>query len=218
MKIRTPGSALLRYVLHLANGGALFAPGASGRPARSYSVYAAVTDWACRKSGRVSDMANSNKIIIAVGILTVALGLIPVLAAMGILPRGNAPADPVPSWMIWLIGAMFVSAGSIAIMRGAFNSAYDASGEMPANAPLFLRAAHDLLAVGIVCSLALVFSWVAFGPGTRHFSVTAAAGAFAVTSRSGDTMGRVAFGFGSILMWCIAAAIVAATLRKWRKT
>jgi hypothetical protein len=47
----------------------------------------------------------SNKVTIAVGMLAVLVGTIPLLALVGILPRGNEPTDPAPSWMGFLIGA-----------------------------------------------------------------------------------------------------------------
>jgi hypothetical protein len=157
-----------------------------------------------------------NKTIIAVGVLTIALGVIPLLAMSGVLPRGNPPTDPAPAWMGWLIGATFVGAGLIVVMRGASGSIGDSSGALPASAPRLLRAANDLLSVGIVWSLAVLITWVAFGPGPRHFSVTGG-GLSVLTSGSGDTIGRVAFGIGSIMCWCVAAAVTAMTVRRWRR-
>lgn len=161
---------------------------------------------------------NSNKVTIAVGVLTMLIGLIPLLVLMGILPRGSAsPADPAPDWLGLLIGAVFAGAGFIVIMRGALGSADDSSGTLPASAPRALRLLNDLLGVGIVASLAMIFSWVAFGPGPRHFSVNVA-GLFMHTSGSGDTIGRIAFGFGAILIWCMTAAFAVVIVRRWRNT
>jgi membrane glycosyltransferase len=159
--------------------------------------------------------APSNKTTIAMGVLSMAVGVIPLFAMSGILPRGSAPADPAPSWMGWLIGAMFVAAGFIVILRGVLGAS-DESGALPANAPRPLRLANDILAVGIVCALALLFSWVAFGPGPRHFSV-GVAGLWMGTSGAGDAIGRVAFGFCAILIWCVIGAFAVITLRGWRR-
>jgi hypothetical protein len=158
----------------------------------------------------------SSKVTIAVGVLTVLLGCIPFLAMMGILPRSNEPADPAPEWMGWLIGAVFVGAGLIVIMRGAVGSADDSSGTLPATAPRALRLLNDALGVGIAGGLAAMFTWVAFGPGPRHFSVSVD-GLFMHTSGSGDTIGRIAFGFGAIVIWCITAAFGVAVVRRWRQ-
>jgi hypothetical protein len=54
--------------------------------------------------------------------------------------------------------------------------------------------------MGIAYGLAALFTWVAFGPGPRHFS-KGIDGLF--FTGSGDTMGRVAFGFGPMFGWGI---------------
>jgi hypothetical protein len=159
-----------------------------------------------------------SKITITVGILSTLIGFIPVLALLGILPRGNEPADPAPEWMGWLIGAVFVGAGLIVIMRGALGSADDSSSTLPASAPRALRLLHDTIGVGIVCGLAAMFTWVAFGPGPRHFSVSVGGvGLFMHTSGAGDAIGRVAFGLFAIVIWCLTAAYARSLVRRWRQ-
>jgi len=162
-------------------------------------------------------MANTtpNKVTIAAGILTVLVGTIPPLEALSILPSGNESFDPAPSWIGWLIGAIFMGAGFIAIMRGAWNAS-DSSAALPAAAPRVLRLAHDALSVGIMWGLAVLSSWVAFGPGPRHFSV-GAGGVWMPTSGPDNLFGRVAFGFGAILVWCIMAAFAVTIARRWRR-
>jgi hypothetical protein len=166
----------------------------------------------------MSDSGNTkpNKTSIILGILCIAIGTIPLLATLGILPTGRPPSDPAPPWIGWLIGLAFGSAGILAVIRGLLGNVNDASGALPANAPRPLRGAYDLLSVVIVCSLAMLFTWVAFGPGPRHFSVSGG-GVSMPTSVAGDTLGRVAFGFGSVLFWCAVGAIVVATVRRWRR-
>lgn len=157
----------------------------------------------------------ANKTTIAMGVLSMAVGVIPMLAMAGILPRGDAPADPTLAWMGWLIGAVFMGAGLIVIMRGVLNAS-DRSDDLPAGAPPLARLANDALGIAIVCGMAAMFSWVAFGPGPRHFSI-GIAGLFTNTSGSGDTIGRVAFGFGALLFWFMTAAFAVMTVRKWRR-
>jgi hypothetical protein len=166
----------------------------------------------------MSDMASTapDKTTIAVGILTTLLGCIPLLVMTGVLPRGSEPpADPAPSWMGWMIGAVFVGAGLLVIMRGAWGGVSDTSGDLPASAPRVLRLANDMIGVGIACGLAAMFSGVAFGPGPRHFSVDLD-GLFMQTSGAGDMIGRVAFGFGAILFWCVTGLFALAVVRRWR--
>ncbi|HUJ46860.1 MAG TPA: hypothetical protein VLV55_06980 [Rhizomicrobium sp.] len=153
---------------------------------------------------------------IVVGALTVLVGLVPLLAMIGVLPHGqHEPADPAPSWMGWVIGLMFVGAGIIVIARGVWGAS-QSDDQLPPTVPWPLRAINDVLAIGIVLGLAALFTWVAFGPGPRHFSMNIEGLIFA-GSKSGETIGRVAFGLFAILGWAIAALTVRATLRRWRR-
>jgi hypothetical protein len=155
----------------------------------------------------------SNKYYIGMGLLALAVGAIPLLAAVGVLPHAqHAPSDPAPSWMGWLIGLMFAGAGISVIMQGIMGA--NARGELAPGAPRGLRVIQELVGVFIICALAMLFTWIGFGPGARHFSVSAG-GLSTMTSGSGDTMGRVAFGCGAILIWCVAAYAVVTTLRRW---
>jgi hypothetical protein len=138
----------------------------------------------------------------------------PFLTTMGILPTKGPPSDP--SWVGWLIGLIFGGAGILVVMKGFTGNTNDASGELPANSPRSLRAFYALVSVAIVCSLALLFTWIAFGPGPRHFSISTG-GLSIPTSGAGDTLGRAAFGAGSVLFWCFAIGIVVVTARRWRR-
>ena len=159
--------------------------------------------------------AASKATTITVGILTVFVGLIPLLAMTGVLPQAqHTPADPAPSWMGWLIGLMFVSAGVIVTARGIWGGATASDDQLPSTVPWPLRALNDVLGTGIALGLAALFTWVAFGPGPRHFSV-GIEGVFFPSS--GETPGRIAFGFGAVLGWLITALMVRTVLRRWRR-
>ncbi len=158
--------------------------------------------------------ASSNKVTIALGVMTVLVGTIPLLAMMGVLPRTNAPtADPAPAWMGWLIGLIFVSAGFIVILRGMVGANGNSS-DLPATTPRALRALNDIIGVGIAGGLAMLFTWVAFGPGPRHFSMGIDGLWMPVSNAMLD---RVVFGFCAILAWWITIAMSVVTLRKWRR-
>lgn len=136
------------------------------------------------------DGTKTDKTTVAVGILTIGLGLVPVRVMLGILPRGNPGPDPGPEWMGWLIGAVFVAAGIIVALKGLAGSANDARGLLPATVPRGVRAIHDLLSLGIVFGLAAMFTWVGFGPGPRHFSMSMSVGGLMMlTHGSGDILG-----------------------------
>ena len=119
-----------------------------------------------------------------VGAITVAMGLVVVLAGLGYLPHG--PADPtIPVFQQQALavcaGAVFAIGGLAAVLttvpgRGA-------------------RLALDLLGPVIVLGLTAMFAWVAVGPGSRDFGSPFAVFGAQVNAVSG----RIAFGFGALL-------------------
>ena len=163
------------------------------------------------------DGEKPNKTTIAVGLLTVALGLMPVLAMAGLLPRAQNSAESAPSWVGLLIGLAFVCAGLLVVMRELAGIGNDARALMVQNLPWPLHAACDLLVGVIIFSMAAIFTWVAFGPGPRHFSVSVGMLFWTRTSGGGDAVGRAAFGFGAVLFWLFAVAFVRDAARRWRK-
>ena len=160
--------------------------------------------------------AKPNIGIILFGLLFLAVGMIPVLAITGVLPHGNAPSDPAPSWIGWAIGLMFGGGGVVIIIKGLAGGYNATSGALPDGAPILLRAIHDLLTIAIMCSLTAVFTWIAFGPGARHFNVSGG-GVMMRTSGWGDMLGRVAFGIASIAFWCVTGYGTLSILRRWRR-
>ena len=160
-------------------------------------------------------MQTANKIHIAMGLLAMAVGTIPLLAVLGILPtRPPAPGDD-PAWIGGAIGLAFFLAGVVAIVRG-FAGADDSSGELPQTSPRPLRAVYDLIAMPIPVLLAMLLSWVAFGPGERHFSVAGGSGGMGIaTTGGGDIVGRVAFGFGAVFAWLFVGYAVLSLARRW---
>ena len=95
----------------------------------------------------------------------------------------------------------------MAVIVRSFAGADASSGELSENAPRALRAVYDLMVAAIPILLAVLFTWVAFGPGERHFTVSGGSGGSAVAmpvSGGGQIIGRVAFGFAAALGWVIA--------------
>lgn len=156
-----------------------------------------------------NDETRPDKTRIAMGLLFLVVGVVPLLAVMGILPAGHEPADPAPSWLGWVIGLMFVGAGFYIILSGF-------TGDNPSDATAtgrLLLGYRDLLAFGIIVGLGALFSWIAFGPGPRHFSV-----AFMgfLLPMSGDIIGRAAFGLGALLAWGMLIHFAVTKLRRPR--
>jgi hypothetical protein len=159
---------------------------------------------------------NPDKTKIAVGLLFLATSVIPLLSVLGILPSSPTPTDPAPNWMGWLILLMF-GGGGILILTQAFTGA-SADGSLPANTPGLLRGTYDVLAIAIVCALGVALTWVAFGPGPRHFSVSFGfPGLWVSGPAAGDITGRIAFGFVAVLFWIAFAALAVRAVRRWGK-
>jgi hypothetical protein len=57
--------------------------------------------------------------------------------------------------------------------------------------------------------MAATGSWIAFGSGSRTFSVN-------VPLLSGEGIGRIVFGVGALIMWLIVIGVAVQTWRKLR--
>lgn len=160
-------------------------------------------------------MQSVNKFQIGFGLLTVALGAMPFLAILGILPSRPPQPGDAPAWLGFAIGLAFVLAGIMVIVR-SFAGADDGSSELPETASRGFRAFYDLLVMPIPVLLALILSWVAFGPGERHFSMSMGSGGTGVTMGAGAELpGRVMFGCGAVLAWIIVAFMIRSLARRW---
>lgn len=117
---------------------------------------------------------------VLVGLVFVAAGLLPMLAAFDIGPLGREDIAG-PPWLGFVAGAIFASAG-VAVMAGR-------------RAPL----AGGLFAILTLAGLAAIGNWIAFGVGER-----ACSGSIALPWlwREGDFSGmacRIPFGFGALI-------------------
>ena len=83
-------------------------------------------------------------------------------------------------------------------------------GELPTDAPFWLRATQYLMGVAVLTCLGAIGSWIAFGQGERPFS--GSSGFF-----SGDVsaaIGRTAFGIGALITWLGTIAFAVSGARK----
>lgn len=77
----------------------------------------------------------------------------------------------------------------------------NAIGELPADAPRWLRLVQYLIAVAIFCCFGAIASWIAFGPGERQFSGTIMTGNATIDA----AIGRTAFGVAAVIIWLCTA-------------
>jgi hypothetical protein len=89
----------------------------------------------------------------------------------GLLPIPGGPSNlHGPLWLVLCVGLAFVLAG-VAIFIQLLGHAND-SGDLPAGTPQWLRAVQYLIGLSIFVCFGAISSWIAFGPGERHFSGT----------------------------------------------
>ena len=152
-------------------------------------------------------MPSSSWIRIVVGVLTAAVGTLPLLAAFNIIPSRPPHASDAPAWIGAAIGPAFFLAGIVSIVNG-LAGAGDSSGELSATAPRALRGLYNSMGAVITVLLAMMLTWVAFGPGERSFSVSGGDAVSVVVSGGSQIMGRVAFGFVAILAWLLVGGVM----------
>jgi hypothetical protein len=78
-----------------------------------------------------------------------------------------------------------------------------------ATTPRWLKSIYRMMVLAIVASMGIIFTWVAFGPGPRHFSGSGAP--------LGQTVGRVMFGIVAVLTWITFLAVAIAGVRRARR-
>ena len=159
-------------------------------------------------------MRSANWTYLVIGLITAAPGAVPFLAYFGVLPTRPPHPGDAPAWVGFAIGLAFVLAGIMVIVRG-FAGAVDSSSELPQTASRGLRAFYTLLVTPIPILLAVLLSWVAFGPGVRHFSMSIGSGGTAVAMAGNDTIGRVLFGICAVLCWIVVLFMLRTLARRW---
>src|SRR5262245_52679472 len=119
----------------------------------------------------------------------------------GLLPIPGGPSNlHGPQWLLLYVGLAFFLAG-VAIIIQMLGHAND-GGDLPMGAPLWLRAVQYLIGLCIFACFGAISSWIAFGPGERHFSGTLT---FVDVATDAAT-GRIVFGTGAIISWVCTAA------------
>ena len=143
------------------------------------------------------------------GALAAAAGLYCMLVGLGTLPPPGGPRNlHAPLWVVLLAGLVFFLAG-VAIVIQAMGHA-NASGELPADAPHWMRAAQHLIGVAVFACFALIGSWIALGGESRQFS----GGIPFVSHLTNVSLARVMFGFGAAICWLGTIAFAVSGARK----
>ena len=149
----------------------------------------------------------SRRTALLLGLVCIAAGGAPVLAAIGVIPaedQMNAPA-----WVVALAGMVFVLGGAALMIQG-LGGASATTGELPPGAPRWMRAAQYMAALFIFGAFAMIASWIAIGPGERAFSMSVGGAGMP----AGVVIGRIAFGIGAVICWLAFAGALTSVTRK----
>ncbi|MBX9841901.1 MAG: hypothetical protein K2Z80_08865 [Xanthobacteraceae bacterium] len=145
--------------------------------------------------------------IIGLGFGFSAAGLYFMLGAGGLLPMPEANG---PTFIVFCAGAAFLFAGLTCMVRARAGIG-DHQSDVPDDAVLRLKLSYRVLGIGVMGALATVGTWIAIGSGPRAFTIT---GSFGEMQTSGQTLGRVMFGLGAVIVWIYVIALTVGTVRK----
>lgn len=155
----------------------------------------------------------SPRAAVALGFLFIAMGVFLVLFSVGLVPGAEASLE-APRWVGACAGLMFVLCGGAMIVGYAVAGGVGPDGDLPAGTPRWVRLTQYLLGLGIISSLAAIATWIAFGPGRRAFTVTLP---FAGRGPGDETVGRVVFGIGAVLMWVFLVVFLVVSVQRLRR-
>ncbi len=148
------------------------------------------------------------------GALFVACGVMPLLVAVGVIPRGS---DDAPPWVIAAAGAVFICGGLAIVVDYGLADGMGPDGDLKEGTPLAVRVANFVLGLAIIGLMTAVAGWIGFGPGHREFTSTLTLPFLPMRWRSGELTGRIAFGGASVLMALMFVACGVSGVRRLRR-
>jgi hypothetical protein len=128
------------------------------------------------------------------GGMIILMGMVPVLAALGVIPTDDASWN-APRWVGGVAGGLFVVAGLYVLGKPKVDRLE----------PRLQKQILGLFPLLIVTGMAAISGWIAFGPGEREFESGASNALVGITWSGGsELIGRIAFGFGAVALIVIA--------------
>lgn len=124
------------------------------------------------------------------GVMVVAMGMVPVLSAFGVVPS-DQPASDAPRWVGGVAGGLFVIAGLYIMTMHRVDRLE----------PGLKKQITGLFPLLIFTGMAVISSWVAFAPGERRFEGGASNGLLEISwGNANEVAGRVGFGAGAVFL------------------
>lgn len=143
---------------------------------------------------------------VVIGLIFAAVGAYFMLVGAGLLPIPGGPRNlHAPLWIVVFCGIPFFLGGLAVFLQG-IGKAND-NGELPAQAPHWMRVAQYLIGVAVFGSFAIVGSWVALAGEAGQFSGP-------VGGSIGVAIARAMFGIGAIVVWLATIGFAVSGARK----
>lgn len=142
----------------------------------------------------------------AIGVAVAAFGVYFGLIGFEVVSPPSRVNGPI--WLALVVALIVAPTGLTLIVR-ALSGTDDDSSDLPDDAPVWMKCVYWLDAVIAAAGLATIASWVAFGPGTRHFAMSGP-----IFGPVGESIGRTVFGIGAIITWLIVLVFARAGVKK----
>lgn len=153
-------------------------------------AFPGVVNRVLESDNRVIEAIRPNIGIWASGVMVVAMGMVPVLSAFGVVPSDQASTG-APRWVGGVAGGLFVIAGLYILTKPAADRLE----------PRLKKQVMGLFPLLIVTGMAMISSWIAFGPGKRRFEGGASNSFLAIGwGNASEILGRSAFGIGAVFL------------------
>jgi hypothetical protein len=141
-----------------------------------------------------------------VGLLVMAFGVFTILGAFGVVPVTVAPDLRGSAWVIVCAGVGILLIGLAFIVGLTARSSMWIS--------FRIQLIQYLIDLGIVGLFTGVFTWIAVGPGPRHFAMAIAIPFMTSRSQGREIPGRIMFGVGAALLWLMLIGVGVSGARK----
>lgn len=145
------------------------------------------------------------------GVVFIAFATLPILVGLRLIPV--RPTDGTPGWVAICAGLGFLFAGAV-LLSDAAAGGLGPDGQLLDAAPPWVKRFQAVMGLAIAVTLASIASWVAFGSGERHFSLSVSLPFMAARGAGSETMGRWVFGFGAVLIWIVIAGVLVSAAGK----
>lgn len=145
--------------------------------------------------------------VAGLGLALSIAGLYFMFGSYGLLPMPEAHSPP---FIGFAAGAAFLFAGLVCFIR-ARSGMTGSETELPEGAPAWIKLSYPMLAIGIFGAFATIGTWIAIGSGPHAFTMSSPLG---TVQAANETLGRVVFGLGAVIVWICVIALTVNTVRK----